>query len=100
MGKRSHKKRGKHAIFHRRTAPGATPGTVVVDPESPHPIIRLIAYGPQDILEKEIQDPRELGGYLGRWPVLWVNIDGLGDVKTIQQIAEASTCTPLPSKTW
>jgi hypothetical protein len=47
---------------------GAAPGTLVVDPEVPKPRITVIAYGPDDIVEREIATPDEVAEYLDRWP--------------------------------
>ena len=67
---------------------GAPPGTIHVDPEAPAPVIRVFAYGPEEYVEQEIQDPDALGDILGRWPVVWVNVDGLGDAEILTKLAE------------
>jgi magnesium transporter len=74
--------------IHRRTAPGAAPGSVVVDPNSRPPEIRLTAYDSQRIVERSIGDPAEIRNYLGGWPTIWVEVDGLGDAKTIEALGE------------
>jgi magnesium transporter len=71
-----------------RSAPGAAPGTIVIDPEAPAPTIQVIACGADDIVEDTIEDPRAIGDYLEKWPVTWVNVDGLGDASVIQTIGE------------
>ncbi len=73
---------------HRRGPLGAVPGTLLVDPEAPRPIIRTLAYDPTELREKEITDIRSLGDFLHKWPVLWVNVDGLGDANIISQLGE------------
>jgi len=95
MGKESLQKKGKGSAFSRRTPPGATPGTLAVDPESPRPVIRVMAYGPQDMVESEVKDIETLPDYLARWPVTWVDVDGLGDLKTIQEIGRIFSLHPL-----
>jgi magnesium transporter len=79
-------KRRRRFWIRRRTAPGTTPGTIVADPESPRPEISIIAYGPDRFVEKPIVDVKEIEAYRGRSEVIWVNVDGLGDAKTISEI--------------
>ena len=68
-----HKRPKKHT-HRRRTPPGAPPGTWSVDPEAPHPVIRVMAYGPQEVSEREISDPRQVRDFLDVWPVTWVSM--------------------------
>ncbi len=46
----------------------------------------MIAYGSDRIVEKDISNPEELGHYLGRWPVVWVQVTGLGDAEVLRGI--------------
>jgi magnesium transporter len=75
--------------FKRRKVPvGAPPGTLVSDPDARPPDIRVVAYGPDTVVERRLgpsDDPRAVGEGL---PVLWVNVDGLGDPETLRSIAE------------
>jgi magnesium transporter len=76
------------AFIRRRTKPGASPGTIVADPESPQPVIRVIAYGPDSVEERQIHDVSKLAAYLAKWPVTWVNVDGLGSAEVVQKVAQ------------
>ncbi len=82
--KRHHRKRRSSG----RKPPGTAPGTLAIDPEAPHPKIELMAFGPEGFVEREIEDPREARAELDRWPVTWVNVDGLGDEATLRRLAE------------
>ncbi|CAG0926454.1 Cobalt/magnesium transport protein CorA [Planctomycetaceae bacterium] len=85
MGKR----RRKHETeFRRRSAPGAAPGTVLADPEAPKSVIRLLAYGPDRFEERNLSSIDEIKPYLRDWPVLWINVDGLGDTGVINELGE------------
>ena len=64
------------------------PGTIEVDPDAPAPVIGVLAYGPEKYVEQEIQDIESLGEFVGRWPVVWVNVDGLGDAEALAKLAE------------
>jgi magnesium transporter len=69
--------------------PGAAPGSIVVDPDAPHPVVRITAYGPDALVETKDVDPGSIRGLVGTQPVIWVNVDGLGDEATLRQLADA-----------
>src|SRR5262245_44516482 len=71
-----------------RPPPGSAPGTIVPDPDAPHPVIRLIAYSSTEIVERQLADIGEAVEFVGQYPVTWVNIDGLGDVQTLRRTGE------------
>ncbi len=82
----------------RRAPPrtvGATPGTLRIHPDAPRPVVRVMAYGPDDFSEQEVEDPESLAPLLGKWPVTWVNVDGLGDAETLTRIGEIFRMHPL-----
>ena len=70
----------------RRPPPGAAPGTLVADPNALSSVIRVIAYGEDDMAEAQLDSVEQILEYLGRWPVTWVNVDGLGDTPLIERI--------------
>jgi magnesium transporter len=85
----------RRPLIRRRTLPGAAPGTLVIDPQAPHPVISVIAYGPDDLVEESNADPGSIRSYLGKWPVTWINVDGLGDADTINALGEIFELHPL-----
>lgn len=87
---KSHRKKVK-----RRAAPGTPPGTITIDPLAPVPTIRIQAYGRESYVERQIAKVDDLRDMLGKWPVLWVNVDGLGDLHTLQKLAEIFDLHPL-----
>jgi magnesium transporter len=70
-----------------KVKPGAAPGTLRIDPQAPKPTIRVMGYGPDGFVEETVERPQELESYLGRWPVTWVNVNGLGDETTLRALA-------------
>src|SRR5512136_2868199 len=74
--------------FRRRTPPGAPPGVLIADPEASPPRIQVFAYGPDHLHEQVITDLCQLANLLQQWPVLWVDIEGLGNAETIKTIGE------------
>jgi magnesium transporter len=82
--------RRKARKARRRAPPGSPPGTLIADPEAPPPAIYVMAYGPgaEEFEERPIAEPEHLRGFLGKWPVIWVNVDGLGDAAVLRRIGE------------
>src|SRR2546423_12684662 len=72
----------------RRTEPGASPGLIAPDPSQPKPEIQAIAYGPSDLIEKQVADVTGAFALVGQRPVTWINVEGLGDARTIEQFGE------------
>jgi magnesium transporter len=74
--------------IHRRTAPGAPPGSVVTDPSQPAPVIYVIGFGPGGLIEREVKSPDEAYALVGQQAVTWINVEGLGDAKVIERFGE------------
>ena len=70
------------------SAPGTAPGTLAFDPDAPRPSLQLIAYTSDDLLEREVEDPEEIRRALAEWPVVWVNVDGVGHAEVLRQISD------------
>jgi len=75
-------------LSRRRAPPGARPGTLIADPEARAPTIHVIGYGGAGIEESDIADPAALDEFVGKFPVTWVNVDGVGNVDTIRKLGE------------
>ena len=78
-----------------RTAPGAPPGTVVVDPEAPKPVVSVYGCDADDIVEEQVDDLRAIPELREKWPLVWINVDGLGDADTLRTIGEMFELHPL-----
>ena len=62
-------------------------GTVSIDPDAPVPVVDAIAYGPGELEEKlQLKDLGWVEANKGKQPVLWVNVDGLGDAHTVTEL--------------
>jgi magnesium transporter len=48
----------------------------------------VLAYGPDRFEERALHDVSELRQLLKQWPVVWVNVDGLGDAGVIAALGE------------
>jgi magnesium transporter len=72
----------------RRPPPGASPGTLVVDPSAIQPVVRFIGYGPDGFEEHGIPNIDNLESLIGKWPVTWINVDGLADLELLQRLGD------------
>lgn len=52
------------------------------------PVIRLFAYGPDGFEETTVERPGDLAAWRGRYPVTWVDVDGVEDDAGVHGIAE------------
>lgn len=85
-GLRAERLRRQIAGSRRRNPPGTVPGTLTPDPEALPPQLHVIAYGPDDFIEVHDPDVEDLQRLNERYPVLWLNVDGLGDPELIRRI--------------
>ncbi|HEY5656327.1 MAG TPA: magnesium/cobalt transporter CorA [Myxococcota bacterium] len=81
---------GTPTVARRRRPPsGAAPGHMVLPPDAPKPVIRVMAYGPDRVDEFEVEDAGDLRA-LTESPrgVLWIDVEGFGDREVLTQIGE------------
>jgi magnesium transporter len=81
--------------IRRSTAPGTRPGTVTVAPDARPTTIRVMAYDKDRVVEQAVDDPRELQAFLDKWPVVWVDVVGLGSEQVLRAIGEIFRIHPL-----
>ena len=74
---------------------GVPPGTVTVDPGAPPSVLWLFAYGPDHYEEKRTATVDDIARVRGKYPVVWVNIDGLGDAEILRRLGELFGLHPL-----
>src|SRR5215475_11216518 len=79
----------------RRYLPGAKPGAFTIDPDAPPTTIRVMAYDKDRVVEKQIEDPHELKELLDKWPVVWVDVAGLGSEDKLRALADVFQIHPL-----
>ena len=82
-----HKKRKQRESFVQVSL-GTPPGTVIIHPEAASSAIRILAYGPTELLEENVVDVRRVREYMNKLPVTWVDVEGLGDAETIHALGE------------
>jgi magnesium transporter len=71
------------------------PGTLQVEEGASRPVLTAFGFSPQGFEEITLQDPAEIQSLLAKWPVVWLNVDGLGDEGTLRRIGEIFGIHPL-----
>ncbi len=69
-----------------KPAPGAAPGELIVHPHSHPTQLLVMAYGPDGYVEQECTNVVEIHQFVGKWPVVLVNVVGLGNIEMIEKI--------------
>ncbi len=88
MAKRHRKRRARELTGMVPLAPGLAPGTLIVPEGALAPEIDIIAYNAAEMVERRITGLQELPELMKLWPVLWVNVAGLGDADLIAKLGE------------
>jgi len=87
------KKRQRKQV--KRSPIGASPGTLVADPNAAKTALTLTLISPEkyEIIEDPTLD--DLRAQRGKWPVLWLDCVGLGNVDLIAEIGAIFSLHPL-----
>jgi magnesium transporter len=70
----------------RRSSPGAPPGSIIVHEDAEPSRVSVMAYGPDDVTYREDVAVEAVPDLLKRWPVVWVDVIGLGTGHVIEEI--------------
>ncbi|NBQ16184.1 MAG: hypothetical protein EBU31_16625, partial [Proteobacteria bacterium] len=71
------------------------PGTLSVAHDALPPVVTVFAYGPDAYVERTVTSVAEIDALGSEWPVMWVNIEGIGDIDLLKSIAERFAIHPL-----
>ncbi|MCY2961823.1 MAG: magnesium/cobalt transporter CorA [Planctomycetota bacterium] len=83
---RQHRSRQRKRM--RAAPPGSMPGTLIADPNGLQPKLRVVAYGPDGVVERDLHDPHELREFFPKSEVTWLDVQGLGDAALIERLGE------------
>lgn len=75
-------------ITRRQSTPGTTPGQVLPSPSASETRINVFGYGPDGCIEEPGLDLDSINEMRGKYPVLWIDVVGLGDADLIIAIGE------------
>lgn len=67
----------------------------MVDPQAIAPSIRVVGFSPDEYQEKKSIDIGQIPAFREKWPVIWVDVVGLGDAETIAALGELFDLHPL-----
>jgi magnesium transporter len=82
---RRRRKRKTREFMH---AVNVLPGTVSAPPNGRKPELHLFAYRPDAFEEHILNSAKDVSMYLGKWPVIWLNVEGIGDAETILDLGK------------
>jgi magnesium transporter len=78
----------KSLSFHRRSGPGAIPGTLTAPRNAAATRIDVVAYSDEELFEEADTSLERVAELRGQYKVLWIDISGLSDVSAIEQLGE------------
>jgi magnesium transporter len=85
-------------LFSKRVVPpGAAPGTLVINKQSPRPHIRVMDYNAGHYAETVIEKPEDVIPYLtdGIDSISWIDVHGLGDEMILRNLGGIFDLHPL-----
>jgi len=90
MSRKHHRQKPsrRDITIHRRTPPGASPGQVIPDPSQPKPTIQVLAFDQERVVTHDVPDAAAARALVGRHALTWINVEGLGDARAIEQFGE------------
>lgn len=87
------KKRARRQRIGHKT--NLSPGTLIVPEGAVLTTVSVTGIAPDSFEEKLATNPADLPAFMARWPVTWIDVDGLGSLETIQRIGEVFSLHPL-----
>lgn len=66
--------------------PWVPAGTITADPHAPKPVIDVMAFSAGELVEKHLEDVSWVEHHKDKYPVVWLNVDGLGDAHVVAEI--------------
>ncbi len=85
----------KKYVHRKRNKPGTEAGTLVPTQDSMQPPMQIVAFNADQYVEVTLQSVDEINDYYKKWPVIWVNVDGVSNAETVQKIGEIFQLHPL-----
>ncbi len=81
--------------IHKRVPPGSRPGTLIADPQASTPVLRAFGWSPAGSEELAPAEVEDIPALRARHPLVWLNVDGLGDAAVVRRLGEIFGLHPL-----
>jgi magnesium transporter len=72
----------------RRSPPGSVPGKLEIPRSAAKPSIRVIAFGPNELVERQVANVGDIVEMRQTFPTIWIDIVQFGDAKMISEIGD------------
>ena len=81
----------------RYHTPGTAPGTLtpLAEPRSKEFRVTVMDYGPDGLVEREVQSVEELLPFCDAPTITWINVDGLSNISFLTELGKAFKLHPL-----
>ena len=79
----------------RRFRPGTAPGSMIVDPNANPTVVRVMAFGGGEFLEREVNDVSEIRSMMVAYRSVWIDVIGLGSQQKLAALAQLLQLHPL-----
>jgi magnesium transporter len=94
-------KKGRNKVLRRRrraiphVVQSSYPELVNIDPHAPKSEVLFVAYSEDKIIKKIVTDVHEIEAQIGKWPVIWINVEGLGTKGILEELQRLFHIHPL-----
>lgn len=85
--KHGHPRKRRQRVTIHKPPVGSAPGTLATPHKTAQMKIRLLAYDENHVVEQEVNDISQIHEWIGRYRVLWIDIQGLADQEALRQLA-------------
>lgn len=75
-------------LYKARDKAGLAPGTLQAPKGAVQPVISIFAYDVDGLEEARVSAVSDITPFRQKWPMLWVNVDGLADTRVISELGE------------
>ncbi|MCB0363378.1 MAG: hypothetical protein KDD35_11680, partial [Bdellovibrionales bacterium] len=83
------------ATWKRLDPPGSSPGTLVTDTALPAPVVSLLSYDEEEVVDQVDIPLSEAMAEIGKRRVAWIDIRGLGNVEVLKELGQSMDLHPL-----
>ncbi len=92
---RRRSERRLRAVRRRRSSPGAPPGTIQIAEDALETSLHVLGYGPDGFEERDLGAVEQVAEFRKRWPVVWLQVVGLGSKDTLIEVGRHFALHPL-----